>query len=154
MNDDAGEWVRVSDAAARLRTTATAIRSRIQRGTLRSRHDNHRRILVFVTTDEHRRVTDEFTGETPMHRGADRKPVGDTAAVRIAVLQAELRHTVEQRDQARDQAAVATARAQDLDARLREAAARERELVDRLHAVERDLRHELQRPWWRRLLRT
>jgi hypothetical protein len=154
MTDDAGEWVRVADAAARLRTTATAIRSRIQRGTLRTRRDNHRRLFVFVTTDERRQITDAVTGETTMHRGVERKPVDETAAVRVAVLEAELRHAVEQRDQARDQVVVVTAQAQELERRLDDAVVRERELVDRLHEVEGTLRRELQRPWWRRLLGT
>jgi hypothetical protein len=150
-----GEILNCTPEAAR----QFAIRRKLRR--VVSNEDGMARVHVDVD-DLHRRrrtpvrAVKQSLARTPSVRPPDAPSdsSAQTVAVRIAVLEAELRHAVEQRDQARDQAAVATARAQDLEVRLNEAAARERELVDRLHGVERALRQELQRPWWRRLLGT
>jgi hypothetical protein len=50
--DQAGHWLRLSEAAARLGTTVDAVRSRIRRGSLESRRGNDGWIKVMVPTVE------------------------------------------------------------------------------------------------------
>src|SRR4051812_21424986 len=49
--DEGTTWVTVSEAASRLKLTPYGIKSRIRRGTLRTKQGNDRRLLVGIPSD-------------------------------------------------------------------------------------------------------
>jgi hypothetical protein len=124
--EEGGEWLSVAAAARRLGVSPRAVRSRIERSTIRWRPAGNSGKLVWLTS-----------GETSA------EPSGDEAAEdELAVLRLELADAREKLTAA----LVAAARAEGEAGALRDSRDRERDLV-------RELRQELldaRKPWWRR----
>jgi hypothetical protein len=152
-----GEWLAVAAAARRLGVSPRAIRSRIERGTLRWRAAGNTGKLVWLPSGgpSSGGAGGAFQGPSPGEE-ADllgdevdelerlRDELGDTreklTAALVAAARAEERADALQTGLAREQAAMGRL----VDA-MRQALDHERTRADRLEA-------ELRKPWWRRLL--
>jgi hypothetical protein len=141
-----GEWLTVAAAARRLGVSPRAIRSRIERGTLRWKAAGNSGKLVFLASGEQARMPPgDGEGEAEDGGEADllREELAEArvALARIEERAAALRETLE-RERAEHREALERERTQH-----REALEREQARADR---VEAELR-ELRRPWWQRL---
>ena len=131
---EAEEWVTIAEAARRLRVTPTAIRGRIERGTLEVKPNGNRGRLVRVPNPEGK--GNEKGSDHPSPQGSDR----------VSIPVAELLQLTARLVEAEKEAAAAPT--------LRETVTALRQALDSERLLRDELRRELERrarPWWRRL---
>lgn len=170
MNDDGGEWLTISEAAARLGVRPVAIRRRIQRKTLRVRpaeRENDGRTRVWITRAAGARTSDATGAVTGTCTGPD--PVAlltEIAALRERIgrhegteaeLRARLAENAAERDRLVRELADERQHGRDMAGQLDQAhrdrladAKRHRTELDVLRA---DLAAERARPWLQRMWR-
>jgi hypothetical protein len=134
-----GEWLTISAAARRLSITPRAVRSRIDRGTLRWKPAGNSGRVVWIVA------------QGPS-QGPARGEWGVEPEVEVELLREELAEVRVELARAEERAASADRRAEAEIAAERRAAGAEVAAKAALVEELRALLAELRRPWWRRLL--